>query len=489
VPKSNINQIKGKGNRAPNPEYLPYVQDFVRSGDWGDEIGDLHYTGLKRLDDAFSDYEMKKYFNKVNPDQRYLTQQEIDDFTKEWNTPPEGQKHGGEIKMGVGGLLKNAIKGAKTIQKIEAPSVIIPSKINNIKKAVLKSKGDYGARRVERAADEIPNLDKLYKEEALKQAFLGDNAKAMMTMNPEDFEKYAAPLEPRFMDANSTRYTTSGEQLTYPEYMSEYLPNVGAFNDLPFLEINKKIQGLSIPPFISGHEGRHRNRTLAAKGENTGLVQLLPRAELREPFPRHSQEEYIEALKKELEMTNNVVEPQAYWNPDVLSSTPQIKRPAIKLPDIYAKGGAISIPKFTPKMGVGGLLKNAALIAAREEALAKFPQFRKEIAARQAIEAEYKKAMRNVPYDEHITLKEWEATQTPPAPESSNVINLNIPKAKGGAVRSLESNLFKLPKTDYDSIDELMTEISKLHKTVPKKLHDEFVAKHHMTPDTWIKRK
>jgi hypothetical protein len=61
--------------------------------------------------------------------------------------------------------------------------------------------------------------------------------------------------------------------------------------------------------------------------------------------------------------------------------------------------------------------------------------------------------------------------------------------AKGGAVRSLEANLPKLPKTDYDSIDDLMTKISKRHKTASKKLHDEFVAKHHMTPDTWIKRK
>ena len=45
-----IVQIKGKQNRAPNPEYLPYVQDFVKSGQWG-EIGDLGNTGLTRLPD------------------------------------------------------------------------------------------------------------------------------------------------------------------------------------------------------------------------------------------------------------------------------------------------------------------------------------------------------------------------------------------------------------------------------------------------------
>jgi hypothetical protein len=63
------------------------------------------------------------------------------------------------------------------------------------------------------------------------------------------------------------------------------------------------------------------------------------------------------------------------------------------------------------------------------------------------------------------------------------------PFAKGGAVTSLENNLPKLQNPDYKSIDELMTEISKRHKTAPKKLHDDFVEKHRMTPDNWIKRK
>lgn len=40
-----IVQIKGKGNAKPKDEYLPFVQDFVRSGKWGD-IGDAANTGL-----------------------------------------------------------------------------------------------------------------------------------------------------------------------------------------------------------------------------------------------------------------------------------------------------------------------------------------------------------------------------------------------------------------------------------------------------------
>jgi hypothetical protein len=40
-----ITQIKGKQNAAPKEEYLPFVQDFVKGGQWSD-VRDLHNTGL-----------------------------------------------------------------------------------------------------------------------------------------------------------------------------------------------------------------------------------------------------------------------------------------------------------------------------------------------------------------------------------------------------------------------------------------------------------
>ena len=55
-PAERIVQIKGKANRAPNPEYLPFVQDFVKSGQWSD-VGDLGNTGLRRTSDAFNEAE------------------------------------------------------------------------------------------------------------------------------------------------------------------------------------------------------------------------------------------------------------------------------------------------------------------------------------------------------------------------------------------------------------------------------------------------
>jgi hypothetical protein len=50
--KFGIAQIKGKANKRPKDEYLPFVQDFVRNsplgGTWGD-VGDLGNTGLVRF--------------------------------------------------------------------------------------------------------------------------------------------------------------------------------------------------------------------------------------------------------------------------------------------------------------------------------------------------------------------------------------------------------------------------------------------------------
>ena len=223
----------------------------------------------------------------------------------------------------------------------KAPMIMKPSALTELRKIVQQEKGDYGSRRVERAADEIPNLEKLYKEQALKEAFTGDNARALMTMNPKDFGKYAMPLDSR------EHYGYESQS----EYIDKLAKLVGGFNDVPFLEINKREQGAPKIPFISGHEGRHRSRALESNAEPASLVRLLPRSELREPFPRRSQEEYIDALKQELEMTGNKVIPEKYFDN---FKQEELKRPPIILPDIYAKGGSV---KPQVKKSVSGKVK------------------------------------------------------------------------------------------------------------------------------------
>jgi hypothetical protein len=59
-----IVQIKGKQNRAPKDDYLPFVQDFVKSQKWGN-VGDLGNTGLVKL-----------------PDGRYITSQQMDEVVR-----------------------------------------------------------------------------------------------------------------------------------------------------------------------------------------------------------------------------------------------------------------------------------------------------------------------------------------------------------------------------------------------------------------------
>ena len=50
--KERIVQIKGPGNRAPDPDVLPYLQDFVKSGNWSN-VSDLNNVGLRDVGSRF----------------------------------------------------------------------------------------------------------------------------------------------------------------------------------------------------------------------------------------------------------------------------------------------------------------------------------------------------------------------------------------------------------------------------------------------------
>ena len=86
-----IVQIKGKQNAAPKDEYLPFVQDFVKSGEWSG-VGDLKNTGL------------------IQREGKYLTPAEDSDWLlKELGIPPDGMAEGGAAFkklqfMGGGGI-------------------------------------------------------------------------------------------------------------------------------------------------------------------------------------------------------------------------------------------------------------------------------------------------------------------------------------------------------------------------------------------------
>jgi hypothetical protein len=61
-------------------------------------------------------------------------------------------------------------------------------------------------------------------------------------------------------------------------------------------------------------------------------------------------------------------------------------------------------------------------------------------------------------------------------------------KENSCCVTALEKGLKKLDNHSYDSINNLMMDISKKNNITGKDLHDDFVSKHGKTPDDWIKQ-
>jgi hypothetical protein len=113
-PQLEIVQIKGKGNAAPVDEYLPFVQDFVRSGKWG-RVGDLRNTGLielpkgldltssagpQRLEPGhYTSDELRAFGRRVNPK---ATEEQIDSWMRPLIRGAGGNyAHGGRVEPDV----------------------------------------------------------------------------------------------------------------------------------------------------------------------------------------------------------------------------------------------------------------------------------------------------------------------------------------------------------------------------------------------------
>lgn len=88
-PQPRIVQIKGKGNRKPNPEYIPFVQDFVKTqGQWSD-VGDFGNTDLVDLRRLGNEPFVQRIRDRYKSD--YVTKDE-------WDNPDlEGYAEGGSV--------------------------------------------------------------------------------------------------------------------------------------------------------------------------------------------------------------------------------------------------------------------------------------------------------------------------------------------------------------------------------------------------------
>ena len=90
-----IVQIKGKANRKPNDEYLPFVQDFVKSGKWSD-VGDLQNTGLRP--GTYSSEELGRLQAAGHTPSKYIDDAEFEKIKGILGTPDEyGMAQGGPV--------------------------------------------------------------------------------------------------------------------------------------------------------------------------------------------------------------------------------------------------------------------------------------------------------------------------------------------------------------------------------------------------------
>jgi hypothetical protein len=205
--------------------------------------------------------------------------------------------------------------------------------------------GTGAAQRLEKAADLVPNLEHQYQPQALKEAFSG-NRSIVSVMNPADFEKYAAPipLETKSSLSKSRRIGEPGPGQdythmplgTYDDYI-KYLqqfsePGGGGFRSMPYLQLGQR-KGFSFPN-IQGHEGRHRTDALTRQGNQSTLIGIDPRPELRD-LPRNSQEEYLNALASEV----------GGRSPFVMPQQSEVKRGLIELPEMFEAGGKVGFVK------------------------------------------------------------------------------------------------------------------------------------------------
>lgn len=91
-----IVQIKGKANQKPNDEYIPFVQDFVRSQKWGD-VGDLQNTNLRDARSVFNDLEAQTLREHGYDFGDYLDAEDIRRLKEAWGNWPQDLAEGGTV--------------------------------------------------------------------------------------------------------------------------------------------------------------------------------------------------------------------------------------------------------------------------------------------------------------------------------------------------------------------------------------------------------
>lgn len=196
---------------------------------------------------------------------------------KERYTMPDNFARGGEVREHhasgnrvLGAIISGAERGGGNELTNFAKQILKQSPESNLYQEILQNRGVDAARRVQRAADEIPNLGSMYTPNALREAFTGMNGdeSLLMAMKPSDFGKFAAPIE------DDLKNWKAGSPEAWDRYVNELtkVPQSGGFSEVPYLIYGEPDR----VPAIVGHEGRHRSLALEQMDVPNSLVRLQP---------------------------------------------------------------------------------------------------------------------------------------------------------------------------------------------------------------------
>lgn len=125
-----ITQIKGKQNRKPDEKYLPYVQQFIREGNY-EITGDLKNTGLIDTKQSFAYQNVPDNLWKVQENlpqdaPRYITEAELERFARTGKFEPDFKKGGAVQGYAKGGAIKSLIKKAsEALGEHEGKSLLV----------------------------------------------------------------------------------------------------------------------------------------------------------------------------------------------------------------------------------------------------------------------------------------------------------------------------------------------------------------------------
>lgn len=121
-----IQQIKGKQNAAPVDKYKPYVQDFVKSGQWG-RVGDLQNTGLVQFKGGSTNLRDPgaNFAKLLKMPEGYMTTAEASKFLQDQGAPAElADRHVGNLK-GLGFKRGGSVESSSDVPKYSKKAALL----------------------------------------------------------------------------------------------------------------------------------------------------------------------------------------------------------------------------------------------------------------------------------------------------------------------------------------------------------------------------